>query len=145
VFTVSVPPRKAASFMTLTVVSVDDLYSGMIQLTQRFSRQSHPRVTAAPGSHGSVGDGKGNRRRRRAALAVGVQDPRLADRTLGQVSDAGARVDRWNATWPTPDGGRCDSRRRREAQNNAAELRQADAERRARGLVARLRAAWRGE
>ena len=31
------------------------------------------------------------------------------------------------------------------AQQAAAELRQAEAERKARGLVARLRAAWRGE
>jgi hypothetical protein len=32
-----------------------------------------------------------------------------------------------------------------EAEADAAELRQAEAERRARGLLARLRAAWRGE
>jgi hypothetical protein len=33
----------------------------------------------------------------------------------------------------------------RDAQHSAETLRQAEAERKARGLVARLRAAWRGE
>jgi len=70
----------------------------------------------------------------------------LADRTLTQLTDAGTRIDRLECdladALTAADVARAEAR---EAQNNAAELRQADAERRARGLVARLRAAWRGE
>ena len=70
----------------------------------------------------------------------------LAVRTRGQLSDAGTRIDRSECdladALTAADVARAEAR---EAQNNAAELRQADAERRARGLVARLRAAWRRE
>jgi hypothetical protein len=74
----------------------------------------------------------------------------LAERTLTQLAEANARADRAET--------RADNLQRdlnavreaareaiREAQNAAEALRQADAKRKARGLVARLRSAWRGE
>ena len=83
---------------------------------------------------------------RRAADARSDATLALADRTLGQLSDAGTRIDRLECdladALTAADVARAEAR---EAQSNAAELRQADAARRARGRWARLRAAWRGE
>jgi hypothetical protein len=90
---------------------------------------------------------------RRAAIT-------LADQSVALLTDAAARADRAEAAI-AGERSRADALRdriealqagldaahadARVAQNAADALRQAEAERRARGLVARLRAAWRGE
>jgi chromosome condensin MukBEF ATPase and DNA-binding subunit MukB len=77
----------------------------------------------------------------------------LAERTLAQLADASARADRADARADdlriridtlqhALDAAHTDARA---AQNAADALRAAEAERKARGLLMRLRAAWRGE
>jgi hypothetical protein len=84
----------------------------------------------------------------------------LADAALGNIADMGSRVERAEAA-TIEERSRADGLRERldgaerelamarhdsmAAQQAAAELRLADEARRARGLVARLRDAWRGE
>ena len=85
--------------------------------------------------------GRDAERARADALArIACEDPAgrssLSGGGGGGLRGAGRRADR------AAQAGRAEAK---EAAHAAEELRQADAERRARGLLARLRAAWRGE
>lgn len=91
---------------------------------------------------------RANEAHKRADVAVA-----LVDRTLAQLADANARVDQVlaQAAEATTRADRLrDERdnaaaRAQAARTEAEALRQADADRKARGRWARLRAAWRGE